>query len=166
MSGLMASIQYGAMRSATTLKVQVTAPRSLALGYAIGFQRPLPLQICRSRATPRARHVGNFAEISGPVHLRRMCIGETTDQREVCLQAGLRGLPAVSRRAGRTSQAVDIPHHASRSANKKAPALPGPQTRWRRERDSNPRYRRTCTPDFESGAFDHSAISPCRSPRF
>ena len=31
---------------------------------------------------------------------------------------------------------------------------------WRRERDSNPRYRRTCMPDFESGAFDHSAISP------
>ena len=31
---------------------------------------------------------------------------------------------------------------------------------WRRERDSNPRYRRTCMPDFESGAFDHSATSP------
>jgi hypothetical protein len=24
----------------------------------------------------------------------------------------------------------------------------------------------TCTPDFESGAFDHSAISPCRSLGF
>ena len=33
---------------------------------------------------------------------------------------------------------------------------------WRKERDSNPRYRRTCTPDFESGAFDHSATTPQR----
>ena len=32
--------------------------------------------------------------------------------------------------------------------------------RWRRERDSNPRYCLNSTPDFESGAFDHSAISP------
>ncbi len=31
---------------------------------------------------------------------------------------------------------------------------------WRKERDSNPRYRKTCKPDFESGAFDHSAIFP------
>ena len=31
---------------------------------------------------------------------------------------------------------------------------------WRRERDSNPRYCIHSTPDFESGAFDHSAISP------
>ena len=31
---------------------------------------------------------------------------------------------------------------------------------WRRGRDSNPRYGRTRTPDFESGAFDHSATSP------
>ena len=31
---------------------------------------------------------------------------------------------------------------------------------WRREWDSNPRHGRTREPDFESGAFDHSAISP------
>ena len=31
---------------------------------------------------------------------------------------------------------------------------------WRRERDSNPRYGKNRIPDFESGAFDHSAISP------
>jgi len=31
---------------------------------------------------------------------------------------------------------------------------------WRRERDSNPRYAKKRIPDFESGAFDHSAISP------
>src|SRR5688500_2966129 len=31
--------------------------------------------------------------------------------------------------------------------------------KWRRERDSNPRYPMGTT-DFESAAFDHSAISP------
>ena len=31
---------------------------------------------------------------------------------------------------------------------------------WRKGWDSNPRYRRIGTPDFESGAFDHSATSP------
>ena len=31
---------------------------------------------------------------------------------------------------------------------------------WRRDRDSNPRYALTRTIDFESTAFDHSAISP------
>ena len=32
--------------------------------------------------------------------------------------------------------------------------------RWRRGWDSNPRHGRTRKPDFESGAFDHSATSP------
>ena len=36
---------------------------------------------------------------------------------------------------------------------------------WRRRRDSNPRYGRTRTPDFESGAFDHSATSPDAATR-
>ena len=31
---------------------------------------------------------------------------------------------------------------------------------WRRDRDSNPRYSAKSTIDFESTAFDHSAISP------
>ncbi len=31
---------------------------------------------------------------------------------------------------------------------------------WRKERDSNPRYAKKRIPDFESGAFDHSAIFP------
>ncbi len=31
---------------------------------------------------------------------------------------------------------------------------------WRKGWDSNPRYRRIGTPDFESGAFDHSATLP------
>ena len=31
---------------------------------------------------------------------------------------------------------------------------------WRKGWDSNPRYRRIGTPDFESGAFDHSATFP------
>ena len=31
---------------------------------------------------------------------------------------------------------------------------------WRKERDSNPRQGKTPEPDFESGAFDHSAIFP------
>src|SRR5882672_1679113 len=35
---------------------------------------------------------------------------------------------------------------------------------WRKGWDSNPRYRRIGTPDFESGAFDNSATFPCSSP--
>ena len=31
---------------------------------------------------------------------------------------------------------------------------------WRRERDSNPRYRLPHIPTFQAGAFDHSATSP------
>ena len=39
-------------------------------------------------------------------------------------------------------------------------ATPSMSLYWRRERDSNPRYGKNRIPDFESGAFDHSAISP------
>ena len=49
--------------------------------------------------------------------------------------------------------------------NKNAPEGASLFDVWRSRRDSNPRYRRTCTPDFESGAFDHSAIFPGLSMR-
>ena len=32
--------------------------------------------------------------------------------------------------------------------------------KWRRERDSNPRYKLPCIPTFQAGAFSHSATSP------
>ena len=49
----------------------------------------------------------------------------------------------------------DSPHHLQQN-----PPNSGLCCKWRRDRDSNPRYPVKSTIDFESTAFDHSAISP------
>ncbi len=46
------------------------------------------------------------------------------------------------------------PHHKTKPRTWRGFVL------WRRDRDSNPRYPLPSTIDFESTAFDHSAISP------
>ena len=50
---------------------------------------------------------------------------------------------------------IVLPHHLQQN-----PPQGRACCKWRRERDLNPRYPVKSTIDFESTAFDHSAISP------
>ena len=46
------------------------------------------------------------------------------------------------------------------TANGSGHAVPTQGLKWRRERDSNPRYELPRIPTFQAGAIDHSATSP------
>ena len=55
---------------------------------------------------------------------------------------------------------IEVPRMVRGSERPEARSAGSKVLYWRARRDSNPRYWNTSTPDFESGAFDHSATCP------